>query len=99
MASLSDSERVAAGGSPAQNRCSQCGSPNPASRKFCAGCGTALWEPCVSCGNLSMAGEKFCGACGVNLVEALQERLGKTERHLSHAAQLQNKHRLMLRTA
>jgi type IV pilus assembly protein PilM len=54
-------------------RCGGCGHQNAATRKFCADCGSNLWEPCYQCGTLSTSGEKFCGACGANLVGGLDK--------------------------
>ncbi len=44
--------------------CSSCGTPNEASRKFCAECGTKLGVACAACGTLNPATVKFCGECG-----------------------------------
>ncbi len=47
--------------------CPECHSPNPATRKFCVNCGTALWEPCFRCETLCPADGNFCGSCGADL--------------------------------
>jgi class 3 adenylate cyclase len=48
-------------------RCDACGTENPADRKFCGGCGTALARVCRSCGTPNEARFAFCGACGSRL--------------------------------
>jgi class 3 adenylate cyclase/tetratricopeptide (TPR) repeat protein len=45
-------------------RCDACGTENPADRKFCGGCGTALARACPSCGAPNEAKFAFCGECG-----------------------------------
>ena len=47
--------------------CPGCGFENPASMKFCGGCGTALAAACASCGFENPAGFRFCGECGAEL--------------------------------
>ena len=44
--------------------CSNCGTANDASRKFCAECGQRLASTCQVCGTVNQAGAKFCGECG-----------------------------------
>jgi class 3 adenylate cyclase/tetratricopeptide (TPR) repeat protein len=44
--------------------CPTCGSENPAGKKFCGDCGTALAQACSSCGSPIDPGKKFCGDCG-----------------------------------
>ncbi len=44
--------------------CSNCGSENPATQKFCGECGTALASSCSSCGATNPPGQRFCGECG-----------------------------------
>ena len=69
-------------------RCARCHAPNVAVRKFCAQCGSPLWEPCFRCGTLCGKGERFCGACGVNLASAMEEEARQYESALQQAAQL-----------
>ncbi|MBV8362649.1 MAG: zinc ribbon domain-containing protein, partial [Deltaproteobacteria bacterium] len=45
-------------------RCSNCGSENPAGKKFCGDCGTPLENRCSKCGAENPAGKRFCGDCG-----------------------------------
>ena len=46
--------------------CSNCGTDNDASRKFCIECGTRLAIACPTCGAANSAGAKFCGECGTS---------------------------------
>ena len=50
--------------------CAACGASNPAGRKFCGECGTALAASCPECGATAEIGQKFCGDCGTRLVAA-----------------------------
>ena len=77
---------------PTASSCRKCGAANAADRKFCAGCGAALWEPCLACGELSRAGEKFCGNCGINLDETLKQKIGWLELIEMRARSLQIDH-------
>jgi len=45
-------------------RCSKCRSDNPAGKKFCAACGTALVVLCAKCASENSASSQFCGDCG-----------------------------------
>jgi class 3 adenylate cyclase/tetratricopeptide (TPR) repeat protein len=45
-------------------RCSNCGSENPAAKKFCEDCGAPLEHRCPECGAETTAGKRFCGECG-----------------------------------
>ncbi len=74
-------------------QCGHCGTPSPATRKFCAQCGTALWEPCFNCGTLSSTGERFCGACGTNLGTVVQQKRREYESSFADVAQLQESSR------
>ncbi|MCL2336644.1 MAG: zinc ribbon domain-containing protein [Firmicutes bacterium] len=54
--------------------CPACGTANPASSKFCQGCGGKLEQPpaaetlsCPACGADNVPGTKFCSQCGVKL--------------------------------
>jgi class 3 adenylate cyclase/tetratricopeptide (TPR) repeat protein len=44
--------------------CSNCGTENPAGRKFCGACGQPLAIVCPSCGTPNEARFAFCGECG-----------------------------------
>jgi len=48
-------------------RCSSCGSDNPAGKKFCAECGTALNIHCPKCASENRVNSQFCGDCGAAL--------------------------------
>jgi predicted ATPase/class 3 adenylate cyclase len=48
-------------------RCADCGTDNPAGRKFCGGCGAVLARVCPSCGAPNEAQFAFCGDCGARL--------------------------------
>ncbi len=45
-------------------RCEKCGTDNPAGKRFCGDCGTALANRCAQCGADNPAEKKFCGDCG-----------------------------------
>src|SRR6188508_3323544 len=47
--------------------CSNCGTQNDPSRKFCLECGQRLAHDCPNCGAANPPGAKFCGECGTNL--------------------------------
>jgi class 3 adenylate cyclase len=49
-------------------RCSNCGSENPAGKKFCGNCGTQLGNSCPKCGVENPQSNKFCGDCGTALI-------------------------------
>lgn len=68
--------------------CPECQRASPQDRKFCPGCGHALWEPCVKCGTLCAAGERFCGSCGTNLQSSLEQESGKVQSQLAQARDL-----------
>lgn len=48
-------------------QCRKCHKANPASRRFCGGCGQPLWEKCPQCSAECAADEQFCGACGTDI--------------------------------
>jgi hypothetical protein len=50
--------------------CRACGADNPAGKKFCGDCGTALENRCPQCGADNPANKKFCGECGAALKRA-----------------------------
>jgi len=47
--------------------CSTCATENPAGKKFCGGCGSALSAKCPRCGAENIPSFKFCGDCGAPL--------------------------------
>ena len=73
--------------------CPACHALSPETRKFCAHCGTNLWEPCFQCGTLAAAGEKFCGACGADLIGGLEERVRRCRDILHEAERAVAEHR------
>lgn len=60
---------VAASAPAAEASCSTCGSPMPATAKFCPNCGAAkpVARFCPECGNKAPEGAKFCPSCGTKL--------------------------------
>jgi len=64
-------------------RCSKCRFDNPAGKKFCAACGTALNVLCAKCASENSATSQFCGDCGAALsasgVSSPKEALGFQE--------------------
>ena len=49
--------------------CSNCGTENKATAKFCGGCGAALAATCAACGAAHEPGLRFCNDCGAPLGE------------------------------
>ena len=49
-------------------RCSKCATENPAGKRFCGGCGSALSARCPRCGAENIPSFKFCGDCGAAIV-------------------------------
>ena len=47
--------------------CSNCGAENPAAKRFCGDCGSALANICPTCGAENPPGKSYCGDCGVSL--------------------------------
>ncbi len=47
--------------------CAACGTENPASKRFCRGCGASLAAVCASCGAAVLPDDRFCGECGTPL--------------------------------
>ena len=50
-------------------RCERCGGHNPATNRFCHGCGTPLPLTCPACNRISPSGSAFCGNCGAPLAQ------------------------------
>jgi hypothetical protein len=50
--------------------CPACGSDNPATNRFCGGCGSALARGCPACAVINPPGHRFCGGCGAALLAA-----------------------------
>ena len=53
-------------------RCSNCGSDNPAGKKFCSECGAGFSRGCPQCGAENAPAAKFCGDCGAELSPPVQ---------------------------
>jgi len=53
-------------------RCSNCGSDNPAGKKFCSECGAGFSRGCPRCGAENAPAAKFCGDCGAELSPPVQ---------------------------
>src|SRR5437868_932661 len=49
--------------------CPECGSENPAGKRFCGDCGTTLAAGCPACGAENPPDKRFCGDCGAPLAE------------------------------
>ena len=47
--------------------CAACGTENPASKRFCRGCGASLAAACPACGGPIAQDDRFCGECGTLL--------------------------------
>ena len=47
--------------------CSNCGTTNAPSAKFCSECGTPLARECPNCGTPLAGTPKFCAECGTSL--------------------------------
>jgi class 3 adenylate cyclase/predicted ATPase len=47
--------------------CTNCGTLNPAGRRFCDNCGNSLASPCPNCGEQNRPDARFCGSCGTAL--------------------------------
>jgi predicted amidophosphoribosyltransferase len=45
----------------------ECGSENPAGKKFCEDCGAPLENRCPKCAAETTTGKRFCGECGAPL--------------------------------
>ncbi len=47
--------------------CPACGGENPAEKRFCGDCGSALAAVCAACGSHNPPDKRFCGDCGTPL--------------------------------
>lgn len=52
--------------------CERCGGHNPATNRFCHGCGAPLPLTCPTCSHISPSGSAFCGGCGASLAQAVR---------------------------
>jgi adenylate cyclase len=50
--------------------CSACGHENPATNRFCGGCGAPLARSCPACAQTNPPDHRFCGGCGAALQAA-----------------------------
>ncbi len=66
-------------------RCSNCGSENPADKKFCGDCGAPLANRCPNCSSENPAGKRFCGECGSPLIGNAQPGVAQSSRAESSA--------------
>jgi type IV pilus assembly protein PilM len=73
--------------------CRDCETSNPTNRRFCANCGTPLFDSCPSCNTEVTTAEKFCGNCGTNLHETLRKQEAEYEEKIKLARQLQHDHK------
>jgi type IV pilus assembly protein PilM len=69
--------------------CPRCAAVNLPQRKFCAKCGSPLWEACLRCNELCAAGEIYCGGCGANLADAAADVIERIEADFRAAAEMQ----------
>ncbi len=65
--------------------CRECERVNPASRRFCGGCGESLWEQCPQCNAECAADERFCGTCGCDILGGLSEQSKQFQVKLAEA--------------
>jgi len=59
-------------------RCSNCGSDNPAGKRFCSECGARFSRRCPQCGAENAPAAKFCGDCGAALSAQVQPPVAET---------------------
>src|SRR4051812_12555162 len=52
--------------------CGQCGGHNPATNRYCHGCGAPLPLTCPACSRISPSGSAFCGGCGASLAQTVR---------------------------
>src|SRR6059058_2475319 len=53
--------------------CPGCGQQNPATARFCGGCGARLETTCGACQAINPLGNRFCHQCGVGLPTTVPE--------------------------
>ncbi len=61
-------------------RCSECGTQNPAAKRFCSQCGSTLPLVCPKCGTENPGTARFCGDCGNSLAAHLPDSAGSIAR-------------------
>ena len=74
-------------------QCGSCQHSNESGVKFCAGCGTNLYEPCVGCSKPVLLTQKFCGSCGADLVGAQKKREDQFIEWMANAVAEAKQHR------
>ena len=52
--------------------CERCGGHNPATNRFCHGCGAPFLLTCPACSHISPSGSAFCGGCGASLAQTIR---------------------------
>src|SRR5437867_8031493 len=65
--------------------CANCGTENPADRKFCGQCGASLALVCAVCGTANEPRFKFCGECGSPLSTDASSRAIQATAHSAGA--------------
>ena len=65
--------------------CSNCGTQNDPTRKFCLECGQRLAHDCPACGAANPPGAKFCGECGTEPRRRGAARCGRGRRRRHQA--------------
>nr|WP_217936466.1 zinc ribbon domain-containing protein [Enterocloster clostridioformis] len=53
-----------------RKKCSACGQWQQVKAKYCAHCGTQLYEKCPACGEMCANSDQYCSACGNRLHDA-----------------------------
>ena len=76
-------------------RCPGCQRENPASHRFCGGCGQGLWEKCPQCGGELPVVERFCGRCGSDVRGVAEELTRQFQERLDAAHGLVREHRYL----
>ncbi|MGV3605814.1 MAG: pilus assembly protein PilM [Planctomycetaceae bacterium] len=88
-ASVLQQEDVA-GGSGLGLNCKECGTENPASRRFCGSCGTSLWVKCPTCATEIPGNERFCGQCGTDVIGFIGNKRQELAEKFARAQDLVN---------
>ncbi|HTN75621.1 MAG TPA: zinc ribbon domain-containing protein, partial [Pirellulaceae bacterium] len=65
--------------------CRHCSKANTSDRRFCGGCGHALWDLCGACSAEVPVDENFCGICGSNLQAIVSAELAQARASLDEA--------------
>ena len=62
-----------------EHPCPTCGTPQPATARFCSSCGARLARTCPACGAEAAPGAAFCATCGTPLQEGAKPRFPTDE--------------------